>query len=344
MSPSSSEEQREWRVWFGVGSAVLVALVVASFVCLFNTASCCPVEADSREPDDSESINANIGTLHIRSEPTTGGDQDLVEAVNGLARAITPLKVELSVDGINVKPFLAISKAVASIAEGLKSPVDVRVSGLDGCASGDCQTSVFVAGDLNWPNEPTETQAEACQLAWVGRVCGFGVAEVDEHDADDLLESSFGSVKTRIKAWGDEGGLKWLALVGRADRMAFIDQGYGGNRGLAQARARWVHGELGKLEGAPVVADVLKARTLVISAGPLNVPCVADGANCDDTDVRLRDRSVDVYACVAAGVTKQSGTGDGAYDADGCGGPAGWSRGIESVSTVSANGPVESEP
>ena len=100
--------------------------------------------------------------------------------------------------------------------------------------------------------------------------------------------------------------LSHLIFVGRADRMPFADVSYGGNRGLAQARAKWVHSCLrdellgraaDSAEGERIV-EALENRTLLLSAGPLEVPapCTA-GEDCD-TVARCKDRSVDVFACL----------------------------------------------
>ncbi len=97
--------------------------------------------------------------------------------------------------------------------------------------------------------------------------------------------------------------LSHLFLIGRTDRMPFADRRYDGNRGLAQARASWVHNclrdELPRRGPAASnhVLEVLKNRTVLLSAGPLHVPACDGDEHCD-RETRSRDRSVDVFACL----------------------------------------------
>ena len=129
-------------------------------------------------------------------------------------------------------------------------------------------------------------------------------------------------------------------LLGRADRNAFADPAYGGNRGLAQARARWVLEKLRDGFGeVPPIAEVLDRRTMLIGTGPLNVPadCPHDDPDCDDLK-RSADRSVDLFACVVPGTAAES---DGRRGDSGnlvCGGPSGLSREAEVQEVLPASG------
>ena len=77
--------------------------------------------------------------------------------------------------------------------------------------------------------------------------------------------------------------------------MPFASPEYGGNSGLAQARAAWLHEKLRQADFA-IDQDVLDKRTILLASGPQNVPqCV--GTSCDDGSQRREDRSVEVFAC-----------------------------------------------
>ena len=84
--------------------------------------------------------------------------------------------------------------------------------------------------------------------------------------------------------------LQYLMLIGRVDSESFMDEAlqfYGTQIKLAEARAKWVLGELMKEFSAQIDPD----RTILLSAGPQPV-----GKNGSDIN-RAKDRSVEVWAC-----------------------------------------------
>ena len=237
-----------------------------------------------------------------------------------------------------------IHGTLQELVTGTKQPVKVEIVSQEGCGQGDCPPSIFVQGDLNWSKtQVTELVdgAEGCNLKWIGRVCGFGAESsewISEQTPDqeseqasqstkdeELLTDSFQDVVGNLKSVGSGRQLNWMVLLGRSDPLPFGKPQYGGNWGLAPARAREVHKQLrASLGNVGNHAEVLDQRTMLIGTGPLNVPlddsCISD----PDCDARKRDRGVDVFACV---LPDASGTGSAGSNGDGedvCGGPVGW--------------------
>ncbi len=139
-----------------------------------------------------------------------------------------------------------------------------------------------------------------CRLVELAPVMAFPIAGHELKTETETCE------KVAANFWEQLDGrrLSHLVLVGRADRMPFGDARYGGNRGLAQARASWVHECLRRnppgteaKHPAGHILDVLENRTMLLSAGPLHVPACRADADCDP-DGRARDRGVDLFACL----------------------------------------------
>ncbi len=214
--------------------------------------------------------------------------------------------------------------------------------------------SIFVSGDLYWSEEARHTwgmQGESCQLEWVGRVCGFGVMQSDVPDAPEaptkeckdfenpkdaeLLRQSLCEVGKQLKAWGEKGQLKALVLLGRADRRPFSDAEYGGNRGLAEARARTVWEKFRKY---PHLPEVLDRRTMLIGTGPLNVPRPEKITGPNDDQMRRADRGVDVFACLVPGdATDAKNQLGNIKTSKECGGPAGLLGRVENTAGLPGN-------
>ena len=316
---------REWVWWLGGGFIVIAALLVGAFMLVktlpwppVEPPPCCQGENDCCEQTpDSVDVVVNIGNVNI-GEPGGGVVTIDSEFAQGIYRALQTL------------------------AKNTKGPIKVEVSGANGCVNGDCPPSIFVAGDLRWSNvEGAEivVRGDACEMQWVGRVCGFEVRESDDTAADESLNKSLEEAKHQLGSWGEHDGLKWLMLLGRADRTAFADQTFGGDRGLAQARARWLLEELrNAFRDVPHIAEVLDRRTMLIGTGPLNVPanCSWDDPDCDDRQ-RRGDRSVDLFACVVPGTDSDHGGSESGNHV--CGGPSGLPRGaaIQGLSPASGS-------
>ena len=176
---------------------------------------------------------------------------------------------------------------------------------------------------------------KVCHMRRVVRICGFPVAEhrllpqksnnsPTERALNERAWASFKHARKEISRWAASGDLTQLLLIGRADRHRFRNEEYGSNRGLAQARAKWVRDKLIRENQDAGVADNLASRTVVLSAGPLHVPaeCKSEDA-CDDAYQRWRDRSVDIFACLTGPESLESYPGDALNDLDMCGPP--WS-------------------
>ena len=286
--------RRVWEPWFGGGIVLLVVLLIVSYFLADRLKPEPRGDMDGGRGDMTADIVVNIGEVHGGgSEATARALQEIAGAAKELASALAP-------------------------------PLKVEIDGAEGCTPETCAPPIFVAGDLHWSTgERTEwtAQGEACEMEWAGRVCGFGERQADETEAADQLATSMARVKERMGDWAAAGRLKGLVLLGRADRTGFAGPEYGGNRGLAQARARWVMEQLGSIDG---IEDVLSRRTILTSSGPLNVPvhCPEHNADCD-SQARSRDRSVDLFACLRPLATAESGTGGVVVTNDGCGGASG---------------------
>ena len=167
-------------------------------------------------------------------------------------------------------------------------------------------------GQLSPPIEVTVTNSGGgvdgvghCQLAEFAPVRGFPVGGHEPKTAGGPL--GCGAVATGFLQELGGRRLGHLVLVGRADRMPLVGaEGarYGGNRGLAQARAAWVRDCL--RQELPLrmdagrsahLVDVLENRTILLGGGPLHVPACCEGPKCDP-ESRHRDRSVDLFACL----------------------------------------------
>lgn len=181
-----------------------------------------------------------------------------------------------------------------------------------------------------------DSSTGACRWVRLHRITGFPPAdhrlltvegeeaEGEEMDCKPVASDS----KKKLTAEGEETAcrrvasdfrrklngrrLDGLVLIGRADRMPFSNAQYGGNRGLAQARAKWVHDCLlsepsaaSTANGCKHVRDVLKNGTALVTGGPLHVPACTVDQKCDE-DARCRDRSVDLFACLAESVESET--------------------------------------
>ena len=210
----------------------------------------------------------------------TAGDQvliDIRDALKSIATVLSePPELTIKADDMHIKQHLE------SVSEDVLKSIGQVLESLD--------VTVSVQG---------EETGRGCRIEQLTPLVEFPEAEHIPMDANcQNVAAEF------LDQVGDR-GLSHLVLVGRADRVPFADPRYGGNRGLAQARARWVHEclrrELPNRAAGPEhlreVFDVLENRTMLLSAGPLHVPACWAGKDCDP-EVRQRDRSVDLFACL----------------------------------------------
>lgn len=261
-----------------------------------------------------------------------------------LTRLIESLQSSAGADGA----LIGIRDELGLIAERLSPPIRVQGRGL-GKTEGVTLDGVLVRNRLESLSEDVVASlrealasvsvtvnvqddgsgANACHLLQLAPVRGFPIEEheprapgyegiglehpaaVEAQDSQRICEYVATTFWEQLKGHP----LSHLVLIGRADRMPFENARYGGNRGLAQARANWVHQclrrELPKLtnDTATVgrIVDVLDNPTMLLSAGPLHVPACHSDENCD-AKARSLDRGVDVFACLE-GLPSRSGSG-----------------------------------
>ena len=187
----------------------------------------------------------------------------------------------------------ALKDAVAGIGDQLSGTLKVQVSGEGpGCCT-DGQLEEDVRAALRSVNE--FLKSGGCR---VEQLTSMDFFPNKKHEHPKQCEG----VAEQFEKDLNKRRLSHLVLVGRADRMPFDDVRYGGNRGLAQARAKWMHGCLRDRfdNRAGNLAEVLEKRTMLLSAGPLHAPaCSEEGADPDcDEEERGSDRGVDVFACL----------------------------------------------
>ncbi len=157
-----------------------------------------------------------------------------------------------------------------------------------------CGTSASVGGTTECTG-PTSAGPRTCLFERVGKVTGFkpGCHMCDESDKCSCALDGWSELEGALRRRGAR--LSQLLLIGRADRIPFDSPRYGGNSGLAQARAAWLHEKLRHIDSS-VDQDVFDKRTILLASGPLNVPC--DDTECKhDQSQRREDRSVEVFAC-----------------------------------------------
>lgn len=351
MSERASSSEVRWLVF---GTILLLVLLVGCVILYTKLVKppknpCCGAGEDCCEPPPVR-VSIHVETINIEAP---GGDRQksatksevldhILGAVQALVEAISkPIQIEVSGAGAcygNDCPALTKTlKVVQELVESVKKPIKVEISGTDRCPNNDCAPSIFVAGDLHWSNvEGAEivVEGDACQLAWVGRVCGFQVGKADE-GMTDLLKNSLNGAKKQLTALDGNGRLMWLVLIGRTDRETYLSSAYGGNRGLASARALWVQKALSKeLQDSPNIRDLLEKRTIPIGSGPLHVPkqCPDDNPMCDAPE-RRRDRGVDIYACALPSAGNEPSAPEDGGD---CGGPFRWSGESEGGAVAAA--------
>ena len=200
------------------------------------------------------------------------------------------VRVHHHIESISEEVVARIRDALASVA------ITVDVEG-GGSATAGCRL-LELRPVTGFPIEEHEPSAPNCTLSSEDAAMEPPACAAPRQSRCEAVAASF---------WEQLNGrgLGHLVLIGRADRMPFDNVRYGGNRGLAQARAKWVHDCLRRelpREAAGVaqlqrIVDVLENRTMLLSAGPLHVPACHADVDCD-TKTRSRDRGVDLFACL----------------------------------------------
>ena len=275
----------------------------------------CPCESCPAPPPSSyivvvEPTQAEDDAPQLRSQLLADIRSEIERIGQLLSRLVKTLEV-VSAAG-RTEALIVIRERIAALIERLAAPVGGGGGGGELVVRHHIESvSKDVMADLRAALASIEIDLEVggggsggCQLADLGPVGGF---EVGEHWLRDEA-AACGEVRLNVERQLDERVPSHLILVGRADRTPFRSPRYGGNRGLAQARAKWVHrcllGELPHSAGRaarplPRIDPVLKHRTVLLSAGPLNVPACPEDGDCRDAEARADDRSVDVFACLA---------------------------------------------
>lgn len=163
---------------------------------------------------------------------------------------------------------------------------------------------IFASYHLAGGAEPNP--APASQPFWqpVGCVGPFVTGSADHLEARDAAAGDCGAPRQIAETLQHFCGAPAecsIVLVGSADKAplrGLLEQDFGGNEGLARARAEWVLDQLSAATGAR------RAKFLVLTAGPS-----AHGAGIADIDLR-RDRSVAVLAVKSAPAKPMSGSSD----------------------------------